>query len=60
MGYQSPLPNSFNPFLLISEIWVKGLSPFLAAILLFQMIGCGTLIYTLSVKDKRAVELTRA
>ena len=25
--------------------WLEGLSPFLMAILLFQMIGCGTLIY---------------
>src|SRR5512139_1878290 len=30
MGYQSPLPNSFNPFLLASEIWVqRGQSAFM-------------------------------
>jgi hypothetical protein len=30
---------------IVKKGWIKGLSPFLAAILLCQMIGCGTLIY---------------
>jgi hypothetical protein len=30
---------------IVKKGWIKGLSPFLAAILLFQMMGCGTLIY---------------
>jgi len=30
---------------IIKKGWIKGLSPLLVAIVLFQMIGCGTLIY---------------
>jgi hypothetical protein len=30
---------------IVKKGWIKGLSPFLVAIVLFQMIGCGTLIY---------------